>query len=78
MEFSYKKIITDSGGIQKEAYILKVPCITLRETEWVETVLEGWNLLIDINQKLVNISIPGKYDFFKIINNKLEDIKFLN
>ena len=37
-----------------------------------------FNLLIDINQKLVNISIPGKYDFFKIINNKLEDIKFLN
>ena len=36
------------------------------------------SLLVDINKKLVNISIPGNFDFFNIINNKTEDIKFLN
>jgi UDP-N-acetylglucosamine 2-epimerase len=62
LEKNAECIMTDSGGIQKEAYLLGVRCITLREeTEWMEIVENGWNILVGWDSK----EIPRKFNDFK-------------
>lgn len=60
-------LITDSGGMQKEAYFLNIPCTTLRdETEWIETLENGRNVLTNITEETILMNVNRKYYAQKI------------
>jgi UDP-N-acetylglucosamine 2-epimerase len=68
LENNALKIITDSGGVQKEAYCLKIPCVTIfPSSSWPETINDGWNTLVNANTSDIvsavhDISVPSQYN----------------
>jgi len=80
LEYNAEKIITDSGGVQKEAYFMKIPCITLRDcTEWTETLTNSRNVLTgaDRGKIIANLNSnikPGRWSNFYGKSNVAEKI----
>ncbi len=80
-----EKVLTDSGGLQKEAYFLNKHCITMRdETEWVETLKNNWNIIVGANKnKIVESTLKSdlnsaRIDAFGDGNSAKKIIKVLN
>ena len=80
LESNSQKIVTDSGGVQKEAYFMEKPCITMRdETEWIETVESGWNVIVGsdkakILDAIVNFNPTGEQEMVFGLGNAADII----
>lgn len=74
LERNASKIMTDSGGVQKEAYFFGVQCVTVRdETEWVETLDQGWNVLVGADSGRISEALkmaPPKYAHDNVYDGK--------
>ena len=58
-----ERVATDSGGVQKEAFYLDTPCVTMREeTEWVETVEAGWNVLVGADADAIRRNLDRRFE----------------
>jgi len=85
LEMGSGKIVTDSGGVQKEAFFLSKPCITMRnETEWIETVDNGWNVLVGTDSDKICYNILNfapkekKNNYFGDGNTAQKIVQILN
>lgn len=82
LESLCEMIVSDSGGVQKETYFFKKPCMTLREqTEWIETVESYWNTLVGHREKksielIDTVKAPVNYNF--LYSKGTADAKILN
>lgn len=71
-----KMVLTDSGGLQKEAYFMRTPCVTMRDqTEWVETLEGGWNVLTQISPDSILSCAERRFDTSCPQNNAFGDGK---